>query len=278
MAHAAVIAPAACPEAGNQPVVLGRVLSGTSFTDARGVEILLAGINTPGGKGGEGDDPSAPLSQALSGHSVTAAFAASSDRYGRIPAEIFVDGVWLQNRLVRAGLARAMPDAASAACAKALLAAEDEARTKRAGHWSDGVFRVYAADDPFALSRRIGRYEIAEGKVTSAALVGDRAYLNFGTDRNTDFTVVIAAENLRGFPGGRTRIAGMTGRRVRVRGWLEKFHGPEMEIVHAEALQLLDPLTPESALFKVPRPRHKPHTRTARKHSAPSHYSNELDG
>jgi hypothetical protein len=147
---------------------------------------------------------------------------------------------------------------------------------------------MYAADDVGALRRRLGSYEIVEGKVMSAALVGNRAYLNFGEDRKTDFTVTVAPENLHDVINGKARLMALEGKRVRVRGWIESFNGPEIEIAHGEALEMLDPVTPGSAFFKVPRPKHKPRIRktpeeraqkkTARKHrSAPSPESDEND-
>ncbi len=252
--------PAACPAAGTEPVAIGRVVSGISFTDARGVEILLAGIIAPKGDA----DALEPLRAALAGHALKLAPAAAADRYGRKPAQVFADGLWLQLRLVQDGLARVLPDGPSAPCAKSLLAAEDEARTKHAGHWGDGVFRTYAASDVGALRRRVGSFEIVEGKILSAALVGNRAYLNFGEDRKTDFTITIAPENLHNAINGKARLMALEGQRVRVRGWIESFNGPEMEIAHAEALEMLDPITPDSAFFKVPRPKHKPRIRKTR--------------
>jgi len=88
-------------------------------------------------------------------------------------AQVFAGNVWIQGELLRQGFARAAPDAASAVCAAAMLAAENEARERRVGLWGDGVFSVRS---PTELRDRIGTFQIVEGRVVTATLIKGRAY------------------------------------------------------------------------------------------------------
>ena len=119
-----------------------------------------------------------------------------SDRYGRRLAQVFVNGVWAQDALLRQGEVRVAPDGPSAICAASLLKAEDEARKARAGHWRDGV---YAVRGPEQLRNRTGSFQIVEGTVVSATQIKGRAYINFGPDYRTDFTVTVAPDGMKAF-------------------------------------------------------------------------------
>jgi len=99
--------------------------------------------------------------------------AAPRDRYGRIVAQVFADGEWVEARLLKAGQVRAAPDGASGPCAKTLLAAETEGRTASAGHWRDGQFRLRKSDE---VRGNAGTFEIVEGTVVTATVNRGRGY------------------------------------------------------------------------------------------------------
>jgi hypothetical protein len=67
-----------------------------------------------------------------------------------------------------------------------------------------------------------------------------RAYLNFGPDYKTDFTVTIAPTEMRLFRRAKIDPRELTGRTVRVRGWLGSYNGPEMELLTPSVLELLN--------------------------------------
>ncbi len=144
-------------------------------------------------------------------------------------------------QLLREGAALAAPDLASAACRDVFLAAEGAARASKAGHWGDGVFEIVSVDQlMLGAGRRAGTYQIIEGKVEAAAIVRGRAYLNFGLDRLTDFTVTIAPQDMRVFRRARIDVRTLSGRRVRARGWIELYNGPEISLSTPAALELPD--------------------------------------
>jgi hypothetical protein len=212
------------------------VLDGASaFSTADGRKVLLAGLHIP-----DTDTKARALLTRLLSAGPLSLAPYDPDRYGRIPAEVFSGGLWVQSALLREGAALAAPDLVSRSCAAALLAIEDGARKARKGLWAS----PRAVLDVEALQRearaRAGTFVIVEGTATKGALIGGRAYLNFGPDYRTDFTVTVAPPDMRLFRAAKIDLRKWDGRRVRVRGWLELYNGPELSLTVPEALEVLD--------------------------------------
>ena len=70
--------------------------------------------------------------------------------------------------------------------------------------------------------------------------VGGRYFLNFGEDYLTDFTVTIAPPDMRNFRSEGVDLNALEGKRVRVRGWMESYNGPNMLISTPRAIEVLD--------------------------------------
>jgi endonuclease YncB( thermonuclease family) len=231
-----------CPSTGTRSIGFAKAVDGITFLTTDGKEVRLAGVLAPGS---EGKTPSSAtsdtarhvLESALRSGALTLAADGPPDRYGRIVAEVFADGTWVQAKLAKAGALRVMPDAASAPCARQLLAAEDEGRAMHSGHWSDGVFSLRT---PEQLRDRVGSFQIVEGTVTTATAYKGRTYINFGADYRTDFTVTVAPADVKLFRTARFDVKALSGKRVRVRGWVELYNGPEMEIATPAAIEILD--------------------------------------
>jgi hypothetical protein len=167
------------------------------------------------------------------------------DRYGRLRAQVFMSddakGAWIQMEMLKRGLARVsiMPDRPE--CAAVLYAAESTARAEHLGIWTLSAYTVRPASD-VPLSD-LGTFQIVEGKVTSAALRGGRAYLNFGADWKTDFTVTIAPEDMKNFRNHDIYPATFyAGKTLRVRGVVEQLNGPEIEVAAPEQIEMLPEL------------------------------------
>lgn len=165
------------------------------------------------------------------------------DRYDRVVSSLLLsDGQSAQQRLVAEGYARVMPRGEAAACTRDLLAEEARAREGRRGFWKS-IYAILDARDVAALERLEGTYQIVEGRVMSAASVRGRIYLNFGDDRRSDFTVTVEQAQAKLFEAHMGTSAGapaIEGRRVRVRGFLTRFNGPEMTIDTPAAIEVLD--------------------------------------
>ncbi len=174
------------------------------------------------------------------GHTLTiAAVPPKEDRYDRVRGQVFSDDrprTWLQRALLKAGLARVdiAPDRSE--CAAALYAAEAEGRAARAGLWSSSAYAIRAPD---GLARDIGTFQIVQGAVVTAEVKDGRAYLDFGADWRSDFTVTIAPEDMANFRHDGVDPRDYAGKVVRVRGIVQQFHGPEIEIANPQQIEVL---------------------------------------
>lgn len=171
-----------------------------------------------------------------------------TDRHGRILAQVTIAGSesgvpagsWLQMELVTAGLALAMPSRASRSCMAGLL--ESEARARRAGRglWSDTFTRIRDARDTRLLLAVADSYQIVEGAVHAVAERRDRTYLNFDEDWRTDFTILVSGRNRSYFERGPKALTALEGRRIRVRGWVERMNGPLIRVSYPEQIEILE--------------------------------------
>ena len=87
-------------------------------------------------------------------------------------------------------------------------------------------------------------FAIVEGWVRS---VGDRdrdLYLNFGRDWSTDFTATLRKRDFSGAAEDLARFAGLTGKRVRVRGVAEPWQGGRIAVTVPGQIEILTPLVP----------------------------------
>lgn len=167
------------------------------------------------------------------------------DRYGRLLAMgLLPDGELLQAQLVRAGQARVMPVADQRACIGQLLQLEDEARRARRGIWDDPRFEPVEAHQIEPLLAAAGSYVLVEGEVVGVANRKGRLYINFAEDWRTDFTVTVAPAEARLlmaelFDGEPERLSEFVGRRLRVRGYLTRYNGPEVIVTSPDQIEVL---------------------------------------
>jgi endonuclease YncB( thermonuclease family) len=168
------------------------------------------------------------------------------DRHRRALAHlVLADGAdagsWAQGEMLASGLARVYSFPDNRALVGEMLAAERSARAAGRGIWSDPWYRILTAADlerePFA---RLDSFQLVEGRVVAAAIVGKRGYLNFGDDWKSDFTVSVDAATLRLFDEAGLPLPALEGRRVRVRGWVKSWNGPMIDATHPEQIEVLE--------------------------------------
>ncbi|MFP4537835.1 MAG: thermonuclease family protein [Dichotomicrobium sp.] len=165
------------------------------------------------------------------------------DRYGRLLTHVFVksddDPVWVQEALIRDGLAMAYSFADNRACLRRLLKAEARAREHNAGLWKKGLFRVRDAADPESMETLAYSFQIVEGRVKDVAVNRGRIYINFGEDWRTDVTATVDPSDRDNFADSDIRLRELEGRTVRVRGWLGRRNGPIIDVTHPEQIELV---------------------------------------
>lgn len=251
-------APAAAESAGPIPAAFAvlnpgeaarvtKVIDGDTVELKGGAEVRLVGIQAPKLPLGRASVTKWPLADAakaalealVRGRDVTLAYGdRRGDRHGRQLAHVAVGGVWVQGEMLRQGLARVYTFADNRRLAAEMLGLEQEAREARRGIWADKFYRVLAPVDLDAAE--LGSFQLVQGRVREAAAVGRHVYLNFGDDYRSDFTAVIMPEARKLFGAGGPDPAAYEGKIVRVRGWVDSFNGPMIEVTHPEQIEVLE--------------------------------------
>lgn len=172
------------------------------------------------------------------------------DRYGHLLAQVYAaspDGppLWVQKQLIDDGHALAYALPGNTGCIRLLVAAEDQARQLRRGLWQSGLYQIHDADDVAALSRMQGHFVLVEGRVTEVSRRQKTTYINFGADWRRDFTASLATSILDE-DGGAERVDALAGKRVRVRGWIERRNGPLISLNAVDEIEILDAEGPAS--------------------------------
>ena len=227
--------------------VVAEVVDGDTLVLEDGTNVRLVGIMTPKLPLGRRGFPTEPLARdakaALEdltlGRRVTLSYGGRrTDRYGRALAHLHdEEGLWIQGELLRRGLARVYTFSDNTARSARMLALENETRQSGDGVWNHEYYRVLDIEETGAA---IGSFQLVEGLVVDAAKVRGRAYLNFGPDYRTDFTITISPRDMRTFRRAGVDPTTLEGRRVRVRGWLQSLNGPMIEVTHPEQIEVLE--------------------------------------
>lgn len=229
-----------------------KVIDGETLALDDGSQVRLIGALPPRALDGGADEAAWPLAQEATdelkrlalGKSVELGFAGSKyDRYGRLLAQVFIRGgderLWLQGAMLRTGYARAYALPGSTACLGDLVAAEGQALDARAALWGHAAYQVRSAGRHQELLRFRSTYQIVEGQVLSVADVRGQIYLNFGGNWREDFTVAVRPRQKRAFDESKFDFNALKGRRVRVRGWIERRAGPMIELYHPAQIEVL---------------------------------------
>jgi len=219
------------------------VTSGHSLILASGLKVRLAGIVAPTRDDAFGAEAKAGLSALLQGRQVRLSYGGDPrDRYDRALAQVHTisadgsDDIWVQADLVRRGLARVFTWPDEQIDAETLYSAEAAARVQAQGLWADPSYAI-RGPEPNALAQDVDSLQLVEGIVTSTADIRGRAYLNFGADYRSDFTVAVAKKHRKRFKA--VDPVSLEGARVRVRGWIELTNGPMIWASHPARIEIL---------------------------------------
>jgi hypothetical protein len=146
--------------------------------------------------------------------------------------------------MLAAGHARAYGLPGSYACMRELMAHERVARDEGAGLWGNAAYAVRSARATRNLLRRRNSYEIVVGTIADVAVTKARTYINFGRDWRSDFTAGVESRVLRAHPEWAQTLAGLKGKRVEVRGWIQYRNGPYIDIEDPSQIAIADQRLP----------------------------------
>jgi micrococcal nuclease len=180
------------------------------------------------------------LETLTAGHGVSLrGTAAPPDRYGRMIGHLIRDdGVWIEGALLAAGVVRVEPPADG--LAPFMLRREALARRRNLGLWQSPLYAVRAPAD---LNRDSGSFALVEADVRSVEERSGTIWLDLGGN---------AAARLDRPARHRFAAAGLdplslTGRHLRLRGWIRWQGRPVLDLNDPESVETLP----------SPRPRHK---------------------
>lgn len=229
----------ACPTSGDVRAEFASAVTSSSFRTPEGREVRLAGVIGPG----EDGSPASPevvaaarstLAATLAGRELRLAVLNLADRYQRVTAQLFADGNWIQQTMLREGLVRVDPGRIAGLCERALYSAEREGIGAHTGHWADGRFRVKTPDE---VTKSAGRFEIVEGEVWRSRDLRGREIIEF---RNaSSFEVAVQPQAARALRLTHVDLRRLRGKTIRVRGWIGLNDRPVMEISTAAALEVI---------------------------------------
>lgn len=162
---------------------------------------------------------------------------AQTNRMGHFTAHLKTENnIWVQGLLLDLGLSRVQTDYELPHLSKEMLALEQKARESKTGLWSYDGFQILTPD---TADKYLDSFQIVEGTIHAAAMKNNRVYLNFGENWREDFTVSIPPLHRRKFSKAGLDPLALGKAKVRVRGWLQDYNGPYIEITHPEALEIL---------------------------------------
>lgn len=246
--------PKPAPGCGGDVIAHGiakHVIDGRTFMLDDGSEIRLAAIEVPPLERGAapGAAAKAALDALVGGDEVVLRRAdIATDRYGRLVAYAYAvrDGeeLFAQGELIASGFALVGDHVGGRTCALELLKSENAARTAKLGLWADSDYDVLDAETAADVLARRGRFALVEGKVVSVRESGATIYVNFGRRWSEDFAVTVLKRNERNFTAAGLDLKGLTGRRIRVRGFIEARGGtgqsPWIEADYPEQIETAD--------------------------------------
>lgn len=230
---------AACSLASQGEGRVVAVMDGRTFRLDDGREVRLAGVEveipTPAVSG------VFKLASLIEGRPVALhADDDKPDRYGRQIAVVNLVGsdTSVQTELLSQGDALFSGIMSDKECSAEWIAAENAAREARRGVWAaDSVTKN--AEMPGDILARTGRYTVVEGTVVTARQAGSTYYVNFGRRWTRDFAVTISRRMVPSFEAAGLDFKSLAGRKIRVRGWVEKHGGPRIDATHPGQIEIV---------------------------------------
>jgi len=146
------------------------------------------------------------------------------DKYNRLLAYIYVDDKLVNAEMLREGFACVFNKSPNVKHADEFINLQREARQARRGMWG-AVEKITAAD----AADYIDQVRLVSGRVLSAEKSSKMVILNFGTDKNRDFTVGIYKDALKYFKAkGIDPMTFYNGKAIEVSGRIHAHGAPQI--------------------------------------------------
>jgi hypothetical protein len=235
---------ATCDPGEAEPVAIVAITEQGEVALDDGMRVSLPGLeNTEGTR----QRLVASLRRLLPPGAIVLAASAGEDRWGRRAASLFLPSVsddgaaWLQEAVLGAGDARALPGGFTAPCWRRLMLAEASARHATRGIWAEPGEGVIPASETARLMARQGRRTVVGGRLLSVGEGRSVIFLNFGRRRHGDFSVVIPRRRLKSFDAAAKKPATLIGRHLLVRGVVSGTRQPRIEAYSPDDIEISDP-------------------------------------
>lgn len=211
------------------------VLDGGTVTLSDGRSVVLVGIAVPRGRQPFADKAKSALEKMLVGREVELRYAGNRvDRHGRVLTQLFIGKRWVEGEMLNRGLARVESAADNRTGIADMLAREAKARRARRGLWRDGYYAVRRAEEA---GRFAESFQLVEGRLIAVGHAEGAVFLNFAEDWHRGFSLRLAPETVRLFRAEGIDPAALTGKRVRVRGFIHGSERPTIDITHPEQIE-----------------------------------------
>ena len=210
------------------------VLDGGELALADGRHVVPLGLLVPRGREAVAAAARDALAARVIGRPLELRFDGSrTDRHGRIVAQLFLDGRWVENDLVKRGLARVAGTAEHRRGLEELLRSEAQARRARRGLWRESAYAVRRAE---AAAQEAGRFALVEGKVADVGRGEGALFLDFAEDHQ-GFRLRLAPDALALFRTEAIDPAAFAGRRIRARGFVHGSERPTIDVTYPEQIE-----------------------------------------
>lgn len=164
------------------------------------------------------------------------------DKFGRLLAWVYADGVFVNRTLVNEGLARKLiiPPCADEKAAE-FEQIEKSARERRIGIWGerkekDEAVRVIQAEDA---RYNTGKYLRIKGRINNVYKTRKAIFIDFGAERIHDLSAVIFKKNFIEFESAGIDPLKLKGRVVIISGFIKNYNGrPEVILNRPSQVQV----------------------------------------
>lgn len=221
------------------------VIDGDTIVVEGGERVRYIGMDAP-----EIDEPfyaeaKARNSELLKGKNVRLVLCEASlrDKYGRLLAWVYSDGVLVNEALLKEGLARTLTvPPCGLEKAKEFEKVEQEAKGRKIGIWTEGAYARYKNGLKTVPAAEAGKYigqavKVA-GRVARVYKSRDAVFIDFGKGRERDsFSAVIFKRALKDFDSARINPLNYKGKTITVAGPVKK-HGTHPEIIVTRVEQI----------------------------------------